>query len=131
MKHRTPRFWMLGCLGSAFWALVVGSVGGCAHTGPQSRMDFSREVDKIRTGMSETEVRSRLGDPDHTREGAVALHPEHVPTVNLASYAPVGTPYKEWDYKRSDSRYHVFLVPDATRGGWQVLTVTANTAGAE
>ena len=108
---------------------VLGA--GCASSGPPTRIEFSREVDKVRPGMSQSEVRSRLGDPDRRREGTISLHPDPLPAANLAAYAPLGTPYREWDYKRADSRYHVFFVPDASRGGWQVLTVKANPAGAE
>jgi hypothetical protein len=118
-------------------ALLLGlftfAAPGCTTGGPAGHMDFSREINQIRPGTPESVVRDRLGAPEKSEKGTVPAMPTAVGSeAVLYTYGVrAGTPYKHWFYQRSDTHYHVYLVPTISgRDDYEVLTVRANSAKA-
>ena len=116
-----------------FATLTLAALSGCTTGGPAAHMDFSREFNQIRPGTPESVVRDRLGAPEKSDRGTVPAMPTAVGSeAVLYTYGVrAGTPYKHWFYQRTDTHYHVYLVPSiAGRDDYEVLTVRANSAKA-
>ena len=81
----------------------------------------------LREGMTQSQVRAALGNPDRVTKGVVEWNPPPGPAVALMGVVRVGTPYEDWFYDGGDTHYHVFLGPPGSatgsnKGEWEVLT---------
>ncbi len=104
-------------------------VAGCAGGG--SREDFSRRVNKIREGMTQSQVRDELGAPDSKSGGVVDLSPTPSPGRVLVGRVPAGARYEDWFYRRGDTHYHVLFARGTTHPGrWEVARTVAGPADA-
>ena len=101
------------------------TAGAKVEINPPKTDKFLERVNAIKPGTEAAVVRDELGDPDERRVGIVEVRPEPGAAEDLIDFAPAGTRYQDWVYKRGDSHYHVFFTR-GTRGGdvdWEVLTV--------
>jgi hypothetical protein len=108
-------------------AALCGLPAGCAHGHAHSGVEFTRSIDKVRPGMTQSQVRAALGNPDHVTKGVVEWNPPPGPSVAMMGVVRVGTPYEDWFYDGGDTHYHVFLGPPGSagvsnKGEWEVLT---------
>jgi hypothetical protein len=107
---------------------AVLSAAGCAHRGTSN---FMKAINSIEPGTAMDRVKDALGSPDEKREGTAPVRP--APPVGspegVLVTVPPGVHYREWIYKRGDSRYHVFFVPSAGKPDkWEVLAVRSAPA---
>lgn len=115
-------------LASACRPMSTRDVAGARveHNPAPKTEKFLEKVNGVQPGTPRNVVRKELGDPDELRQGMVDLRPEPGPTDTLRDFAPAGTRYEQWVYKRGDSHFHVFFTR-GTRGDdgveWEVLTV--------
>jgi hypothetical protein len=137
-RRATPLCFCVSVAPLIFGALAMtAAAAGCGPTesrdmsgartelNPPKTENFLVKVNAVKPGTPMHAVREDLGKPDEIRDGVIALRPEPGPTETLAKFAPVGTPFEQWIYKRGDSHFHVFFARGA-RGGdvdWEVLTV--------
>lgn len=92
-------------------AVLCGLSAGCASSRARSGGDFTKSIDKVRPGMTQSQVRSALGGPDRVTKGVVEWNPPPGPSVALMGVVQVGTPYEDWFYDGGDTHYHVFFGP--------------------
>jgi hypothetical protein len=111
--------------------LVFTSAGllGCSNV--NSEGNFTKKIDKVRPGMTESQVRDALGAPDRKSGGVVDVQPRGDSGSALVGAVPVGSRYEDWYYDRNGTHYHVlFAGSTAHPGRWEVVRTTATPAGA-
>ena len=102
---------------------------GCSNT--NSEGNFTKRIDKVRPGMTESQVRDALGAPDHKSNGVVDVQPAGGSGSVLVGAVPAGSRYEDWYYDRNGSHYHVLFAASTLHPGrWEVVRTTATPAGA-
>jgi hypothetical protein len=113
---------------AAVLVLVTG-LFGCSNT--NSEGNFTKRIDKVRPGMTESQVRDALGAPDRKGGGVVDLSPNGGSGSVLVGAVPAGSRYEDWYYDRSGTHYHVLFAASTLHPGrWEVVRTTATPAGA-
>jgi hypothetical protein len=115
------------------WLLIavalLTTAGGCASN--KGTAPFMKTINSIEPGTPMDRVRKKLGEPDEKRGGAGPVRP--LPPVGspegVLVTVPEGVRYRQWIYRRGDSRYHVFFTPTPEKPGtWEVLAVRSAPA---
>jgi hypothetical protein len=113
---------------AAVLVLVTG-LFGCSNT--NSEGNFTKRIDKVRPGMTESQVRDALGAPDRRGGGVVEPSPNGGSGSVLVGAVPAGSRYEDWYYDRSGTHYHVLFAASTLHPGrWEVVRTTATPAGA-
>lgn len=116
--------------GPAALLLAVGlaALAGCGGGGgPKATTDFRTSANKIRPGMTQSQVRDELGKPDKEFDGVVQVGNPADPSAWIVGRAPAGSRYERWFYDRGDTHYHVYFGRSVTRPGrYEVVNVRAN-----
>jgi len=115
---------------AALFAVVVFVTGlfGCSNVNNEG--NFTKKVDKVRPGMTESQVHDALGAPDRKSGGVVDLRTSSSGSA-LVGAVPAGSRYEDWYYDRNGTHYHVLFAASTTHPGrWEVVRTTATPAGA-
>src|SRR3954452_20688560 len=92
---------MTARLAARLAVLVFGSLGlfGCSNV--NSEGNFTKKIDKVRPGMTESQVREALGGPDRKGGGVVDASPRGGSGSVLVGAVPAGSRYEDWYYDRN------------------------------
>ena len=111
--------------------LMFASAGPLGCSNVNSEGNFTKKIDKVRPGMTQSEVHDALGAPDRKGGGIVELQPTGGSGSALVGAVPAGSRYEDWYYDRNGTHYHVlFAASTAHPGRWEVVRTTATPAGA-
>jgi len=111
--------------------LVFGSLGLFSCSNVNSEGNFTKKIDKVRPGMTESQVREALGGPDRKSGGTVDATPHGGSGSGLVGAGPAGSRYEDWYYDRNGTHYHVLFAASTLHPGrWEVVRTTATPAGA-
>ena len=122
---------MTARLAALLAVLMFGALGlfGCSNV--NSEGNFTKKIDKVRPGMTESQVREALGGPDHKGGGVVDASPRGGSGSVLVGAVPAGSRYEDWYYDRNGTHYHVLFAASTLHPGrWEVVRTTATPAGA-
>jgi hypothetical protein len=111
--------------------LAFASAGllGCSNV--NSEGNFTKKIDKVRPGMTQSEVHDALGAPDRRGGGVVEPQPTGGSGSALVGAVPAGSRYEDWYYDRKGTHYHVLFAASTLHPGrWEVVRTTATPAGA-
>ena len=106
--------------------------GGCTQPNRGSS-EWMKTVNSIKPGTTMGKVKARLGPPDSKEHGETPITP--IPPIGsprgVLVTLPANTEYEQWDYKRGDSRFHVFFAKTRTEPRvWEVIAVRSTPASA-
>ena len=109
---------------------VLFAAGGC-HSSNKGTGSFMKSINGIEPGTPMDRVRKSLGEPSEKHGGVGPVRP--LPPVGspegVLVTVPEGVKYREWIYRRGDSKYYVFFTPTVDKPGhWEVLAVRSAPA---
>ena len=122
---------MTARLAALLAVLMFGTLGlfGCSNV--NSEGNFTKKIDKVRPGMTESQVREALGGPDRKSGGTVDASPRGGSGSVLVGAVPAGSRDEDWYYDRNGTHYHVLFAASTVHPGrWEVVRTTATPAGA-
>jgi hypothetical protein len=105
-------------------------LAGCSSSGGDP--GFARSADKVSTGATKDQVRSKLGEPDGRRPH-MSRGVNHQNTPELSKVLPPGTPYETWIYRRGNTDYLFYFASgsNAPVEQWKLVARRAVPHGKE